>query len=80
MPRVPAAHPGLFRSCRDGPARLRALTALEASGAPLVVVMGDYAFDPSEKGYFPILKDYLGRHFVQSESVASFRILERVAP
>ena len=56
------------------------ITALEASGAPLVVVMGDYAFDPSEKGYFPILKDYLGRHFVQSESVASFRILERVAP
>ena len=64
----------------EGRDEVAVITALEASGAPLVVVMGDYAFDPSEKGYFPILKDYLGRHFVQSESVASFRILERVAP
>ena len=56
------------------------ITALEASRAPLVVIISDHPFDPEEKDYFPILKDYLRRHFVQSDSFRSFRILERVAP
>ena len=64
----------------EGRGEVAVITALEASRTPLVVTMSDHTFDPEEKGYFPILKDYLRRHFVQSESFGPFRILERVTP
>ena len=64
----------------EGRDEVAVITALEASRAPLVVIISDHPFDPEEKDYFPILKDYLRRHFVQSDSFRSFRILERVAP
>jgi len=53
---------------------------------PLVVVRSDESFDPSGAGYFPMLKDYLARHFVERtsfgdrSSFAPFRVLERVVP
>jgi hypothetical protein len=64
----------------EGRDEVAVVTALEAEQVPLVVMMADHTFDPEERGYFPILKDYLRRHFVQTDFHPPFRVLQRVRP
>jgi len=64
----------------EGRDELEVITALEKTRTPVVVVMTDYSFDPMERDYFPMLKDYIRRHFVQTVYFAPYRVLERVLP
>jgi hypothetical protein len=64
----------------EGRDELAVIAALEETKTPLVVVMTDYSFDPTERDYFPMLKDYIRRHFSQTVYFAPYRVLERVVP
>ena len=68
------------RGFGEGQDEVEAITTLESTQVPLVVTLIDVSFDPPHLGYFPILKDYLARHFVLVESFPPFQILERRAP
>ena len=69
-----------YRGFGEGRDEVAVIEALEETQTPLVVLMTDYTFDPEDEGYFPILKDYLRRHYLQTEYFAPFRLLERMAP
>ena len=69
-----------YRGFGEGRDEVAVIKALEETQTPLVVVMTDHAFDPEDEGHFPILKDYLRRHYLQTEYFAPFRLLERMAP
>lgn len=64
----------------EGADELAVVSALDETRTPLVVVMDDYSFDPTHLGYFPMLKDYIRRHYVQTAYFEPFRVLERAAP
>ena len=64
----------------EGQDEVEAITTLESTQVPLVVTLADVSFDPPHLGYFPILKDYLARHFSLVESFPPFQVLERKAP
>ena len=55
-----------------------AVESLEREQVRYVVWMADGAYDPPDRGYFPILRDYVRRNYVQVDFVGPFRILERV--
>jgi len=76
----PSAMDYFHQGFGEGKDELAVITALEKTQTPLVVVMTDYSFDPSEREFFPMLKDYLRRHFQQTVYVAPYRVLERVRP
>jgi hypothetical protein len=68
------------RGFGEGQDEVEVITTLEAKQVPLVVTLDDVSFDPPHLGYFPILKDYLARHFALAESFPPFQVLERRAP
>ncbi len=68
------------RGFGEGQDEVEAIATLDATQLPLVVTLNDVAFDPPHLGYFPILKDYLARHFVLVESFPPFLVLERKTP
>lgn len=69
-----------YQGFGEGADELAVVTALEHTRTPVVVVMDDYSFDPTHLGYFPMLKDYIRRHYVQTAAFEPFRVLERAAP
>ena len=75
----PSAMDYWFHGFGEGHDEVAAVTALEQGRVPLVVRMRDESFDPEEEGHFPVLKDYLRRHFVETAFFAPFHVLERVA-
>jgi len=75
----PSAMDYWFHGFGEGHDEVAAVTALEQGRVPLVVRMRDESFDPEEEGRFPVLKDYLRRHFVETAFFAPFHMLERVA-
>ena len=62
----------------EGGDELAAVETLERQQVRYVVWMADGAYDPPDRGYFPILRDYVRRNYVQVDFVGPFRILERV--
>jgi hypothetical protein len=62
----------------EGGDELAAVETLERKQVRYVVWMTDGSYDPPDRGYFPILRDYVRRNFVQIDRVGPFRILERV--
>lgn len=78
--RNPTAMDYFHRGFGEGQDEVDVITTLEATQLPLVVTLEDVSFDPPHRGYFPILKDYLARHFVLVESFPPFQILGRKAP
>lgn len=68
------------RGFGEGRDEVAVMTTLEEKQVQLVVTMEDPAFDPPEDHHFPILKDYLRRHFAQVERITPFQVLQRVAP
>jgi hypothetical protein len=68
------------RGFGEGRDEVDVITRLEAEQVPLVVMMDDASFDPPDGHHYPMLKDYLRRHFAQVRVYTPFRILERVAP
>src|SRR5439155_999697 len=75
----PSAMDYWFHGFGEGHDEVAAVTALEQGRVPLVVRMRDESFDPEEEGHFPVLKDYLRRHFVETAFFAPFHVRERVA-
>jgi hypothetical protein len=67
------------RGFGEGRDEVAVIETLEREQVPLVVFLEDNSFDPPERGYFPMVKDYLARHFVQQEFFPPFQVLGRVA-
>jgi len=82
----PSAFDYFYCGFGEGRDELAVMTALERTQVPLVIMRNDQSFDPESAGFFPMLKDYLARHFVERESFADresfapFRVLQRVTP
>jgi hypothetical protein len=62
----------------EGGDELQAVETLEREQVRYVVWIGDATYDPPDRGFFPILRDYLRRNYIQVNFVGPFRILERV--
>jgi hypothetical protein len=76
----PTAMDYFYHGFGEGIDEIDVVSALERTQTPMVVLMDDYSFDPTHLGHFPLLKDYVRRHFVQTAYIEPFRVLERVQP
>jgi hypothetical protein len=64
----------------EGGDELLAVERLEREGVRWVAWMDDAVYDPPDRGYFPLLRDYIHRHYRQVSFYPPFRIRERVRP
>ena len=78
--RNPTGFDYFYQGFGEGRDELGIITELEARQVPLVVTLEDETYDQRDRGYFPILKDYIRRHFRQAEAFPPFKVLERVLP
>jgi hypothetical protein len=76
----PTAFDYFYQGFGEGGDELDIVRQLEARRVPLVVTVADETYDQRDRGYFPILKDYLRRHFRQAHAFPPFKVLERVVP
>jgi hypothetical protein len=76
----PTAFDYFYQGFGEGTDELGIVTELEARRVPLVVTVEDETYDQRDRGYYPILKDYLRLHFRQTQEFPPFKVLERVVP